>query len=396
MSMCFPLLRSRPLSKKTVVPAEPPPPPDPEPEHQEAAVTAPESEQHSRPSTSKEDTPLPTVVESPVTVESSPPNSTSSTGGRLSVDERRIIKTPPPPSSKALSRPPLGLPPDMDLIFDKEHSGNKAELELPSTDGLDYPRAASWSSCNVNEIMHDALGKQVFRCFLAQALAEENMTFWEKCEEFKKCKDNDALQAAVADTMESMGTYVNVSAPARAKLMEVAKGTKVDKKMIEPASKEIYKLLENDQLPRFRRSELYLGFLEKLLPRSYAEKWKLNFEALLGNQVGRHYFRRFLISIHAEENLKFWEAAIEFKHSKNKSAAMARSIYDQFLKEGIPNEVFLPHGVRNNLLRLIKEKEIDGTLFDDSIKYVEQVLRNDPYVRFLQSDTYKDLLSRLQ
>uniref|UniRef100_A0AC35G1A4 RGS domain-containing protein n=1 Tax=Panagrolaimus sp. PS1159 TaxID=55785 RepID=A0AC35G1A4_9BILA len=392
MSMCFPLLRSRPLSKKTVVPAEPPPPPDPEPV-QAAAVTHPEQPEQSRPSTSKEE--IPTVVESPPTFESPAPDISPSPGG-LSVNERRLIKTPPPPSSTQPPRPPLGIPPGMESIFDKEHSGNKAELELPPTDGLDYPRAASWSSCNVHEIMRDALGKQVFRCFLAQALAEENMTFYEKCEEFKKCKDNDALQAAVADTMESMGTYVNVSAPARAKLMEIAKGTNVDKKLVEPASKEIYKLLENDQLPRFRRSELYLGFLEKLLPRSYAEKWKLNFEALLGNQVGRHYFRRYLISIHAEENLKFWEAAIEFKHSKNKSAAMARSIYDQFLKEGIPNEVFLPHGVRNNLLRLIKEKEIDATLFDDAIKYVEQVLRNDPYVRFLQSDTYKDLLNRLQ
>ena len=123
--------------------------------------------------------------------------------------------------------------------------------------------------------------------------------------------------------------------------MEIAKGNNVDKKLIEPAHKEIYKLLENDQLPRFRRSDLYLGFLEKLLPRAYAEKWGTSFEALLGNQVGRHYFRRFLISIHAEENLKFWEASIEFQHAKNKSSAMARSIYDQFLKEGIPNEASL-------------------------------------------------------
>ena len=59
-------------------------------------------------------------------------------------------------------------------------------------------------------------------------------------------------------------------------------------------------------------------------------------------------------------------------------------------------QVFLPHGVRNNLLKLIKEKDITATLFDDAIKYVEQVLRNDPYVRFLQSDTYKNLLSRIK
>ena len=50
-------------------------------------------------------------------------------------------------------------------------------------------------------------------------------------------------------------------------------------------TQEIYKLLENDQFPRFRRSPLYLGFLEELLPRSYAERWTTSFDALLGNQV---------------------------------------------------------------------------------------------------------------
>ena len=132
------------------------------------------------------------------------------------------------------------------------------------------------------------------------------------------------------------------------KLIEISSGTNVDKKNLEPAHKEVYKLLENDQFPRFRRSELYLGFLEQLLPKSYAEKWANSFDALIGNQVGRHYFREFLFSIHAEENLRFWEAIIEFKGTRNRSQAMlnmARSIHDQFLKEGCTNEV------RTSLLR---------------------------------------------
>jgi hypothetical protein len=31
-----------------------------------------------------------------------------------------------------------------------------------------------------------------------------------------------------------------------------------------------------------------------------------SFDALLGNQVGRHHFRQFLFNVHAEENLRFW------------------------------------------------------------------------------------------
>ena len=201
MSMCFPLLRSRPPSKRTVVPAEPPPPPDPEPDVEQHPPRGPAS----RPSTSKEDQHLPeSIVTSPEPISNPSP-------GNLSVDERIVLKTPPPPPPK-----PPSIVADMDALFDKNSAANKPEPELPSTDGLDYPRAASWSSCNATEILRDPLAKQVFRCFLFQALAEENMAFLEKLEEFKKMKSTDELQAAVAETMDSMGTYVNVSAPARA------------------------------------------------------------------------------------------------------------------------------------------------------------------------------------
>lgn len=55
------------------------------------------------------------------------------------------------------------------------------------------------------------------------------------------------------------------------------------------AVKEVKRLLENDQFPRFKRSEVYINYLEKLLPRSHAERWATNFEALLGNQVSSYF-----------------------------------------------------------------------------------------------------------
>lgn len=59
-------------------------------------------------------------------------------------------------------------------------------------------------------------------------------------------------------------------------------------------------------------------------------------------QVGRHHFRIFLRSIHAEENLRFWEAVVEFRAAKNRSTAMlnlAKVILNSYLAEGQPNEV---------------------------------------------------------
>ncbi|RCN31922.1 regulator of G protein signaling domain protein [Ancylostoma caninum] len=124
-------------------------------------------------------------------------------------------------------------------------------------------------------------------------------------------------------------------------------------------------------------------------------------------KVGRHHFRLFLRGIHAEENLRFWEAVVEFRGQKNKSPAQltaGKSCLNTFLAEGANNEVFLPFGVRQVIEKKIQEKDVDISLFDEAIKHVEQVnigycigvLRNDPYVRFLQSPQYLNLLAKLK
>ncbi|KIH57145.1 regulator of G protein signaling domain protein, partial [Ancylostoma duodenale] len=69
------------------------------------------------------------------------------------------------------------------------------------------------------------------------------------------------------------------------------------------------------------------------------------------------------------------------------------------LKENLEpweQKVFLPFGVRQVIEKKIQEKDVDISLFDEAIKHVEQVLRNDPYVRFLQSPQYLNLLAKLK
>ena len=75
---------------------------------------------------------------------------------------------------------------------------------------------------------------------------------------------------------------------------------------------------------------------------------------------------------------------------------LGRVILSTYLAEGTANEVFLPFGVRQVIERRIHDNHIDISLFDEAIKHVEQVLRNDPYVRFLQSAQYIDLLGKLK
>ncbi|KAF7637954.1 hypothetical protein Mgra_00002657 [Meloidogyne graminicola] len=279
-------------------------------------------------------------------------------------------------------------------MFEKDSRNDAPIPQMPTTDGIEYPRAASWSSSTVAEIMRDKIGRQVFRCFLHESLAEENLLFIEEIEKMKKEKQPEKIRQGIKILLDKYGQYINLSSVA----MKATKSEIPDPKALECSHKEIYKLLENDQFPRFRRSKLYLEFLEQLLPRSYAERWMTSFDALLGNQVGRHHFRQFLFNVHAEENLRFWESVIEFRQLKNKSIAMlnmSRTIQQQFLREGAHNEVFLPFGLRQRVEKKIREKNVDESVFDEAVKHVEQILKNDPYVRFINSKEYNDLLAKL-
>ncbi|KAI6184702.1 Regulator of G-protein signaling rgs-3 [Aphelenchoides bicaudatus] len=283
-------------------------------------------------------------------------------------------------------------------MFDKNNHTERPAPELPTIDEIEYPRAASWSSSTVEEILRDPMGRQVFRCFLFESLAEENLLFVEAIEQLQREKDPENIRNGIKELLDKYGQYINLSSTAMGKLKDAAEAPKPDQKALEHAHKEISKLLENDQFPRFRRSTIYIEYLEKLLPKAYAERWATSFEAMLGNQVGRHHFRQYLFSVHAEENLRFWEAVVEFRATKNKSQAMlnmGRTIQEQYLREGAHNEVYLPFGVRQQILKRIREKTVDETLFDDAVKHVEQILKNDPYVRFLQSKPYIQLMAKL-
>ncbi|KAK0396222.1 hypothetical protein QR680_001625 [Steinernema hermaphroditum] len=283
-------------------------------------------------------------------------------------------------------------------MFEKGSCVERPAPQLPSTDGIEYPRAAAWSSSTVRELLRDAKGRQLFHCFLHEALAEENLLFVDSIEKYKKMTDSEEKSKFIKEFLGQLSPGINISSVAMKAIQKQADNPNPDSKCFDQGAKEVYKLLENDQFPRFRRSDVYLKYLEALLPRSYAERWETNFQALLGNQIGRHYFRRFLREIHAEENLKFWEAVVEFHTQPDRSVAMqnmARSIFQEYFTEGTSNEIFLPYGMREMIARRVKNKEVDMTLFDGATKHIEEILKNDPYVRFLQSKEYRDLLDRL-
>ena len=139
-----------------------------------------------------------------------------SNSSSLSIDEAGRLKTPPPPKPKpAPLSTGFAVPTMMDNMFSKDQSSLRAAPEMPSSNGIDYPRAASWSSSTVADIMKDRIGKQVFRCFLHKCLAEENLLFVDEIDDIKKLQ-GDALKKAVAELLEKYEMYINISSSARA------------------------------------------------------------------------------------------------------------------------------------------------------------------------------------
>lgn len=58
------------------------------------------------------------------------------------------------------------------------------------------------------------LGRQIFRCFLFESLAEENLLFVEAIEQLNKEKDSVKIRGGIKDLLDTYGQYINLSSKA--------------------------------------------------------------------------------------------------------------------------------------------------------------------------------------
>ncbi|VDN26469.1 unnamed protein product [Cylicostephanus goldi] len=181
-------------------------------------------------------------------------------------------------------------------MFDPTAKTDRQPPPMPDTVGVEYPRAASWASGSCAAVLKDEKGCQLFRCFLYEALAEENLSFVEAVDKLKKMKNTDEKKTYAKEIVQLYSPYINLSSGAMKSLKDAVESENVDAEGFAAAVKE----------------------------------------------VGRHHFRLFLRGIHAEENLRFWEAVVEFRGQKNKSPAQltaGKTCLNTFLAEGANNEV---------------------------------------------------------
>ena len=263
---------------------------------------------------------------------------------------------------------------------------------VPSAGGVSFSTAVEWSAGSLRDLLAHPVGRQLFRVFMEQSFADENVNFYDGVDALLACTDRQEQLRLARDLLDHQIAGLNISMNVAKRLCDSVAGS-VQLEPWRSAQKEIYKLMAQDRFVQFKNSDVYLDFLRSLAPADEYAKWARSLDALLTNPIGRHHLRVFLRRHHAEENLRFIEAVDEFRTMKQGDARRngARSIIAQYLAENAPSEVHIVASHRKQMMEAVavESSAIDAAFFDEAVNGVKAVMRGDMYARFIDSDDYK-------
>uniref|UniRef100_W5MKL4 Regulator of G protein signaling 2 n=1 Tax=Lepisosteus oculatus TaxID=7918 RepID=W5MKL4_LEPOC len=120
-------------------------------------------------------------------------------------------------------------------------------------------------------------------------------------------------------------------------------------------------------------------------------QWSQSLEKLLSHKYGQAAFRIFLKSEFCEENIEFWLACEDFRKIKSpaKRASRANTIYNKFIKSEAPKEINLDFHTKDTIIQNLQVPMT--SCFNAAQKRVYNLMENNSYPRFLQSEIYKEL-----
>nr|CAH8872844.1 unnamed protein product [Trichobilharzia regenti] len=120
--------------------------------------------------------------------------------------------------------------------------------------------------------------------------------------------------------------------------------------------------------------------------------WGHSFEALLNDKYGLALFKDFLSTEFSDENIEFWIACQDYKHTTNpkKLAMKANQIYTEFIAVQANREVNL-----DSKTRLQTEADLSNptvNTLENAQKRIQALMEKDSYRRFLRSEVYLTML----
>ncbi|XP_071775263.1 uncharacterized protein LOC139927141 [Centroberyx gerrardi] len=142
----------------------------------------------------------------------------------------------------------------------------------------------------------------------------------------------------------------------------------------------------------FMRQWSQVGHSKGKFSREELEKWAESLNALLASRTGISVFGAFLRSEFSEENLQFYLACEQYRHSSNNFSLQrrAKDICATYIQPGAPREVNLDSKTRELTIQLLQAPS--HTSLSHAQKRIYSLLDTDCYPRFLQSNIYLSLL----
>ncbi|XP_063041317.1 regulator of G-protein signaling 1 [Engraulis encrasicolus] len=142
----------------------------------------------------------------------------------------------------------------------------------------------------------------------------------------------------------------------------------------------------------FLRQWSQVGHSKARLSREELESWAQSLSNLLSSRTGLSVFGAFLRSEFSEENLQFYLACEQYRHSSNNFSLQrrARDISATYIQAGAPREVNLDSKTRELTIQLLQAPS--HTSLSLAQKRIYSLLDTDCYPRFLQSQIYMTLM----
>lgn len=138
---------------------------------------------------------------------------------------------------------------------------------------------------------------------------------------------------------------------------------------------------------------VYQTALMNSIPKHLVERWSHDFDALIGNKVGRQLFEKYLVEVKADECLRFYDAVKSFRMMKSNDRdvfSRAKAIYAEFLKPNAMKEVSLESSVKGAIEEGMINPKPD--LYMEAETQIYKMLKNEIFTSFLVSDVYHQFL----
>ncbi|CAL7948721.1 unnamed protein product [Xylocopa violacea] len=123
------------------------------------------------------------------------------------------------------------------------------------------------------------------------------------------------------------------------------------------------------------------------------KRWALSMEELMSDPTGLQEFTNYLKKEYSHENIRFWLAVKDLRHSfQAQIANKVNEIFKEFLAPGAPCEINIDGKTMEKVHQEMKNPS--RFTFDSAAEHVYTLLlKKDCYPRFIRSDQYRNLLA---